>query len=336
MASRLFSRSSLLVLGIGAGLGLVWAGLSPQHYEAQTTLFFPGVKTDLYLKLCQALQSDPSTPSVALPDSPAVQEQENLARLIFSSHAAARAASLPSPAQVETRPGGLCIRVQGRSAEKSRAHLESILTYYDETLKQLPPAGLGKARQTIEGQLNQVAQQLRQVETRLANSSDARLRQLGDSAIQADPKVMELVWLRRSQDESAGRVLLDALEELRQEKPGSGSPALDWARNWAPDLKKKPGGRPKLRDKVRKADLLERLQLERSYSDTLLKFRSLLLQHSFLRTLEDLETTGYEIIDPATVQPLPKTGTYLLCLLAGTGLAFALRLVYFVLGRSDY
>lgn len=288
----------------------------PPRYLAQATLFFPGVNSQLYLKLCQALQTDPSVRELPMAEGP-MPAQENLARLVLGSRLAAESAAMRAPARFVSSSSGLKIQVEASSAELARQQLEALLAYYDGFVKNTPLSPSGRTRLVVEKQLEAVAQHLRETEVKLSQSSDSSLRQLGDTAIQADPKVMAQVWLNRTEDEAVGRAILDTLEQLREQHPAENLPVSKWLSRWAGAANRLPGANPRLTGKVRKEDLLTRLKLERSYFDTLLKYRSLLLQHSFLRTLESLEKPSYEIIDPPSVEPVSKERTCLWLALTG-------------------
>ena len=63
--------------------------------------------------------------------------------------------------------------------------------------------------------------------------------------------------------------------------------------------------------------MLGRLKLERSYADTLLKYRSLVLQLGFMKTLESLDSAQYEIVDAPRAHRLGKGPLYAWSSLAG-------------------
>ncbi len=293
------------LLGLLIGMALGWA--VPPLTKASATLYFAGVNPQLFRKLSEALQADPAGPGASSSPETVTVAKEKLAHLILTSRAAAQVCLTDrSPAAVEhfmlllevkeLASGGLLVSVKNRSGETARAQLQALIEYYDAFVVEHPLSPVARTRKQLEEQLDRVAEQLRKTEEKLATSGDQRLRLLGDLAIQADPKIMEQVWVRRGADDEAGRAILDVLQNLR-ETDSKEAGKHGWAGNWASGGKI-PGKVPRPRSPVRTQDLLSRMRLERNYYDTLLKFRSLLLQRSFLKTLESLESDEYEFIDP--------------------------------------
>jgi len=174
----------------------------------------------------------------------------------------------------------------------------------------------------VEAQWKETAKALRKCEASLAQSDDPSLRRLGKVSNEARGKVVQEIWLRRSEEQAVSRSLLDLLEKLRREK-SSPSPLSLLAKDWplAPPALARQDSH--LRNSPSKGGLLDQIRLERSYYDTLLKFRSLTLQLSFLKTLESLENPRYEMIDPPSVQIQSKAQVWFLGPLVG-GLFFSL------------
>ena len=305
-------RRCLKGFAAGALLGGLWAFFQPHWYLGESTVFFPGLNRSLFTKLAQALQADPSMKEVPLTETPTLA-QENLARLILASASASSAAGLEQPATLTAVSGGLVLQVRSKSAEGASHQLERLLEYYDAFVKDHPTSSLSRTRRLLEDQLAAVAQHLRKTEEKMALSSDPQLRALGDGSGKVDSKVLAQVWLKRSEEQAVGRALLDTLQQLREQHPGQNYPVSDWTARWSP--RGAATSRPRLG--VRRQSLLARLKLERSYADTLLKYRSLVLQHGFLKTLESLDSAPYEIVDPPRARKLGKGRLYAWSSLAG-------------------
>jgi hypothetical protein len=298
-----------IVLGLVGGLlGLAAGWAAPPLTRASATLYFPGVNPQLFRKLSDALQGDPAGPGASSSSETVTVAKEKLAHLILTSRAAIQGCLTDrSPAAVESfmanlevtelPSGGLRVAFQDRSPETARANLQALIEYYDGFVSEHPLSPVARTRKQLEEQLDRVAEQLRKTEEKLATSSDQRLRLLGDLAIQADPKIMEQLWIRRSEDDETGRAILDVLQNLREANATGPAAKHGWVGHWASGGKI-PGKVPRPRAPVRSQDLLSRMRLERNYYDALLKFRALMLQRSFLKTLESLESDEYEFIDP--------------------------------------
>ncbi|MBS2034782.1 hypothetical protein JST97_07335 [bacterium] len=307
---------------VGGLLGLAIGWAAPPLTKASATLYFPGVNQQLFRKLSEALQADPAGPGATSSPETVTVAKEKLAHLIFTSRAAIQGCLEDrSPAEVERfmanlevtelASGGLKISVQDRSSESARAKLQALIEYYDSFVAEHPLSPVARTCKQLEEQLDRVAETLRKTEEKLAASSDQRLRVLGDLAIQADPKIMEQLWVRRSEDDETGRAILDVLQNLREADAKGPASKHGWVGHWATGGKI-PGKAPRPKSPVRSQDLLGRMRLERNYFDTLLKFRSLLLQRSFLKTLESLESDEYEFIDPPHLDPPSRQQNLLL------------------------
>lgn len=298
-------RSGLLPLA-GALLGLVLCWLWPQRHLGSLTLFFPPLDPGLYQQLCQAL--DGQVAPGPLESGPQGPPQEQLAWLVLSSQAAAGSARLESPVRLTRLSSGLRVQVVAGSPERARQQLEQLLAYLDKFLQDHPVHPYRRTRLALEGRLGEVAQHLLELEGKLQAPKTGLGPQSG--------RVQAEVWLRRSEEEATGRAILDTLRRLRGEELARSS-EYAWVQRW---LKGKPSA-PPARPGVRRFDLKKQAGLERNYQDTLLRYRMLLLQLSFLQTLEGLTDTHFEVVDPASVRPQPKSWGWLAA--AALGALFA-------------
>ena len=307
--------------GAGALIGLILAWLSPRTYLATGSLYFPEVQTPLFQKLTNALQAIPGQETT-------VQGSEDssaylaLAFMVFRSSAARDSLQDRYLKSIEIRGDsdrGIHFSLYSNSAASARGGLQGLWDYYTDFIKEHPVSKSSQVRKSLEAALATQSTTLRKLEERLAASSDKRLQSLGDSAIKTNPKIMAQIWLKRTEEEVTGRAILDTLAELRgnQANKEGGLGDQVWLSKWAAKQKQLPGRHPKLRGTVRRKDLLERLQLERQYYDALLEFRSLLLQHSFLKTMEELENPNFEIVDPIKVTLASRWKNYALGLFSG-------------------
>lgn len=289
-------RSSLSPL-IGALLGLLLCGIWPQRHLGSLTLFFPPLDPALYQQLCQALDAQGAAGPVESGSQGPAHEQ--LAWLVLASQAAAGSARLESPVRLERLSSGLRVQVVAGSPERARQQLEQLLAYLDKFLQDHPVYPYRRTRLALEGRLGEVAQHLLELEAKLQAPKGAA------SGVQAG-RVQAEMWLRRSEEEATGRAILDTLRQLRGEELARSS-EYAWVQRW---LKGKPSASP-ARPGVRRFDLKRQAGLERNYQDTLLRYRMLLLQLSFLQTLEGLTDTHFEVVDPASVRPQPKGWAWL-------------------------
>ena len=289
-------RSGLLPL-LGALLGLLFCWLWPQRHLGSLTLFFPPLDPGLYQQLCQAL--DGQVVPATVESGPQGPPQEQLAWLVLSSQAAAGSARLESPVRLERLSSGLRVQVVAGSPERARQQLEQLLAYLEKFLQDHPVHPYRRTRLALEGRLVEVAQHLLELEGKLQAPKGAA------PVVQAG-RVQAEVWLRRSEEEATGRAILDTLRQLRSEELARSS-EYAWVQRW---LKGKPSSSP-VRPGVRRFDLKKQAGLERNCQDTLLRYRMLLLQLSFLQTLESLTDTHFEVVDPASVRPQSKTWAWL-------------------------
>jgi hypothetical protein len=329
---------------LGIVLGAGWALIQPRHYVAQVTVYFPSVQPELFLNLTQALRADPAR-GADLPNLTGRPDVSQVASVVFRSAAAAEFAlkragqdasaawkmtdpvsALQARLQVQTTdPSTLQLRLESRSGNDARVMLQAVLDYYSDFVKKTPLTRVRSARESTEARLAKVVKYLRLLEEKMTRSTSAELRALGDQALKANPKVMTQVWLRRMDEESRGRELLDKLQRIRgNRKPGDRSEEV-WLTEWARGQKANPRPSQGLMRPVRSQDLQQRAQLEREYYEALLKHRSLVLQHSFLLTWESLENHDFEIIDPLNVRS--SRVNWMLAGLVGGGVGLVVALL---------
>lgn len=332
------------LLGLMAGLLLAVA--QPRTYVASVTVYFPSVQPQLFLHLTQALRSNPAGADELPNLSAGNPEVSQMAMVIFRSQAATEFAlkqsgqeasaawKLTDPVEdlqkqlevTTTDPSTVIIRLHSRSGNLARLQVQGLLDYYTDFVDKNALTRVKKTRQKTEERLAKLVKYLRLLEHKMSRSSSKELRSLGDASIRANPKVMTQVWLRRMDEEGRGRELLNKLQKVRgNARPGQ-RPEDAWIAEWAQGQKSNPRPSPGLQRPVRRQDLLERAQLEREYYESLLKHRSLVLQHSFLLTWESLESSQFDIVDPLNVRSQRTRPAYGGLVGAGLGLLVGLLL----------
>ena len=297
---------------VGLLLGLLVRFVLPAVYVARVTLYFPGGSVEGFNRLTDALAAKPKELQDFQYQLPGSGE---FAVLLFGSQGAVGAAKDAGASIVSVEnlgSGGVRCFVEARSTSAARQGLQAFWDYYESFVAEHPVSPTSRARRGLERELQKVASSLREQEVMLSRSRDARLHQLGDSAIRAKPEIMANIWRKRTEEENEGQALLDTLNTFRHrdKEQSRHSPEQSWTSLWSAGQKRLPGALPRFQVKTRKQDLLERIRLEREYYDKLLEFRSLLLQASFMRTLEALETSDYEILDPIRVEKKPRNWFY--------------------------
>lgn len=354
-------RTLVLSMLAGAVVGGALAAFRPRQYQAELTAYFPSVNSQVYTQLTQALRVDPMGQDGGAAAGYSTQpgkETHELASLILGSRAAAtfslKQAGVPSqstwwdPDPVErfrkkqlvleqAQASGLRIQVEASSPETARQLCEALISYYSDFVKSNPLTVTSSTRKRCEAELAHANKKLSGIEAEMmaSNAPDS-------SAGKIDPKVARELYRKRLDQTSENRQVLDTLHRIRAqpgnpetgETPGSsGTPAplepQAWNNQWNRKDKAKatrPGD--KFGNQVKESDLLKRAQLERRYEDNLLIYRSLLLQASFLRTWEALETDKLEIVDPIVVRPAPRVDYHwpIFGAVAGAALWFLLSL----------
>ncbi|MBT9585602.1 hypothetical protein IV102_19835 [bacterium] len=340
------SRILWLVL-LGSLLGGLGGMLQPRAYLSEVTLYFPAVHPKLLANLTQALRAEPDSVG-SLPGAGSLDVSQ-IAITILRSQAAAEYAlnqagissasrwqgdpvqELQQGLQIEAaEPATVVVKVRWRSASRAKDLGTGLLDYYHQFTKKTPLTRVRQAREACELRLTQIRKQLTRMEEQLSRSASRDLRSLGDASLKVNPKVMSEVWMRRVDEEGRSRELLDKMQKVRGNPPAT-DPDEKWLAEWAAGRKlgvKTP--KALLRTPVRRQDILERARLERDYYEALLKHRSLVLQHSYLRTWEALENPDFEIIDPQRVHSLRAP---IVNWVLGGAVAGALLGVLFWIGR---
>ena len=302
-------------------IGALWSLTRRSDYRGEVSLFFPGVQSQMFSNLTKALRARPDD-GLDMPENiKGDSEVAPLALVIFESRAAAefslKQQGEPSThrwgsgepveefsrsLQVELQePSTVKIRVVARSSEACRKKIQGLLDYYQEFVSTHPLSRVRRTRERTEARLAKNAAHLRALEEKMSRSSSRELRKLGDAAIRANPAVMSQLWLRRMEDEGRSRELLNQMQKIRGQVKGPKPAEAAWMKEWARRQRANPKTSPALKRAVGRQELLEQARLERDYDEALLRHRSLVLQSSFLLTLEDLDDFSYEVIDPIRI-----------------------------------
>ena len=347
-------RNQLASVLVGGSLGLLASLVAPISYEASVSIYFPAVNPQLLSKLNEALRASPDSDFDSGASLSSISNQSSLACTVLKSQSAAEyalgkagenttARRWTDPIEefekrlsvVETAPGTLTLKLSARSAESARIKQQSLLDYYGEYVKKNPLTRVRLSRESLEERLTKTAKALRGLEEKMSRSPSRELRSLGDSALKANPKVMTQLWLRRLEEDQQGREILNKMQKVRSTAGKSSRPDEKWLANWSKD--QKSAWRPSpglLRVTVRRQDLVQRAALERDYYEALLRYRAYVLQHSFLLTWDELESTSFTIIDPIRVRS-QRQNPWTWSLAGGLiGLAYGLILMFTAKGRG--
>lgn len=316
------SRSFMGLIFLGVTLGALWTAWVDRGYQARCTLYFPAANKLIFGKLCELLKTDGGQMAniVAEPS----ENQENLARLVFTSRSAQQAAHLSVPPTCDITNRGLHLAVWAATPEEAQQQLNSILQYFDSFVKDHPTSKAGSVRIVLNQELKNVSGELLKTEKALASGLNPRLRLLGDTALRSKPELLLEIWTRRSESEVTGRAILDTLQLLREGDRKDRDSYRDWLMNWKPSVEKSSIG-PRFPNPVRPADLANQARLERTYGDLLIRYRSILLQESVVHTLQQLDSPQYEVLDAPYTEHTERR--WLLHCSVGALLGFVLHLL---------
>lgn len=308
-----------MLLGLLLGL-LSWLLLS-RVSTARVTVLFPGVQTELYLALSKALRAVPGEEAEVPSAGSSSPTASEVAAVILSSDGALEAVVKAHPEagrgawrtnkgerlreqlRIEaTAPGVLRIELDANDGNLARVRLQELLNYYSQFVQAHKLSRTTQALEVTEVRIRKVQNQLRSLEEKMVASPDDELRALGEGALRASPKVMTEIWLRRMEEEQRAVTLLNKMQKIRGASSPTEAAGEDWLKNWGRGIKPRTTLNATLRKAPRRQVLLDQVKLERDYDENLMKYRSLVLQRSFLQTVEALRSDRFEMIDPVSVR----------------------------------
>lgn len=293
---------SLMVGGCLGVLGFAVIRLRPPTYVAQGSLYLPTIDRVGYKQITASLGATPA---------PSVLESHfgvETAQMIFQSESVRKILESKHVGRFVVTPlaqAGLHFELRLNTRAGAQSALKEVWTFYQSFVDTRMVTQSKRAYQMVDSEMGRLSQELANQEKRLSLSRDPTLHALGESASGVRPEVLAKIRLRRVEDERVSQTVLTIMRQLRELRP-AGNDENTWLSEWATSQKKLPGRLPTLNAVIRSQDLPERVRLERTYYDTLLEYRALLLQRSFLRTAVSLENLKLEVLDPIEAVPLAR------------------------------
>lgn len=304
-----------LILGGSWLIGLLAVAWFWRGYNCSCTLAIRSTNNGSLQALAKALGNENENATSDL----ATLEREQMAILVLQSHKAQESANIARPPLCTMANGGIHISIWSPSADQARKSMLDLLDYHSKFSNENPNSRAALTARALDERMQKMSKELRTLETKLSESGSPQLQALGDAALKSQASVLRELWLRRSETEANGRIVLETLQRIREADQKHRGDDSDWIRRWTPLVGPSPATPRPINH--RKLDFANQLRLERTYGDSLLKFRSLLIQLELLRTAAQLDSVEFVLVDPPYVEPQKKPW------LPGTAVALVLGLI---------